>query len=152
MKTRIRTSRYLEIAIVISLVAVWMMSGARGVRALQDSEDMPPPFGLAQGQTARLNILNSSEASGLVIDWKFLDSTGRVVAQSDGRNFIPTDQFRSFDVNGDSLDVARDRFGRIQLRVVVTTVGNPDTTQPKVSVEVLDNSSGKTTVFCANNL
>jgi hypothetical protein len=152
MKTRIRTSRYLEIAIVISLVAVLMMSRAGGVGAFQDSEDMPPPFGLTQGQTARLNVLNSSEAGGYAINWKFLDSMGRVVAQSDGRTFIPADQFRSFDVNGDSLDVARDAFGRIQLRVVVTTIGNPNDTQPKVSVEVLDNSSGKTTVFCANNL
>ncbi|HEV8370542.1 MAG TPA: hypothetical protein VGQ39_21505 [Pyrinomonadaceae bacterium] len=152
MRERIRTKRYLVMMMVISLATIWMMSGPRRVRAIQDVENMPPPFGLAAGQTARLNILNTGEVNGYAIDWRFLDSMGRVVARSDGRTFIPTDQFRSFDVNGDSLDVARDAFGRIQLRVVVTTIGNPNDTQPKVAVEVLDNSSGKTTVFCANNL
>ena len=77
---------------------------------------------------------------------------GRVIAQSDGRVFLPTDQFRSFDVNGDSLDVERDRFGRIELRAVVTAIGNPEENNLKVSVEVIDNTTGKTTVFCQNNL
>ncbi len=96
--------------------------------------------------------VNNCKASGYVINWKFLDSMGRVIAQSDGRVFLPTDQFRSFDVNGDSLDVERDRFGRIELRAVVTAIGNPEEKNLKVSVEVIDNTTGKTTVFCQNNL
>jgi len=158
MKRVIGRSRFFEVAIAISLATVWVMSGPRSVIALQDSEDMPPPFGLALGQTARLNILNSGQPRGYIIDWKFLDSTGRVVAQSDGRVSVPTDQFRSFDLDGDSLALPRDRFGRVQLRAVVTTVGNPeesgngDLKNLGVSIEVVDNATGKTTVFCQNNL
>src|SRR5215813_12861213 len=104
---KIRSIRTKLIVVVIAMVAaavIWMTSPARHVLAVQDPEYTPSPFGLAPGQTARLSILNSGEARGYIIVWKFLDSTGRVLAQAAERTFIPTDQFRSIDVDGDALD------------------------------------------------
>jgi len=152
MKRVLRSNRYFELALVISLVTAWTISGVTGVGAFQDSEDMPPPFGLAQAQSARLNILNSGEARGYIINWKFVDGDGQPLAESDRDVLIPIDRFMSFDLDGDSLNAIRDRFGRIQLRAVVTAVGNPDTKNLKISVEVVDHATGKTTVFCHNNL
>lgn len=142
--------KYLGLAIVISLVTVWIMIGAGGAGAFQDSEDMPAPIGLAPGQTARLNILNRGEERGYIINWKFVDSDGQTLVQSDRDTLIPIDRFMSFDLHGDSLSDIRDRFGRVQLRAVVTAVGNPDTRNLHVSVEVFDNDTGKTTFVLTN--
>ena len=62
--------------------------------------------GLASGQTARLNALNSGEEKGYVIDWKFLDTQGRVLAQSQESVFLPAVQMKSFDLNAADLEGA----------------------------------------------
>jgi len=51
----------------------------------------------------------------------------------------------SFDLDGNSIERGRDRFGRIQMRVVVTTERREP--EPHISVEVIDNATGKTTVL-----
>ena len=133
--------------IAIALVAaavIWVGWPASRVLAVEDPENMPAPFGLARGQTARLNILNNGAERGYNIDWKFLDNMGRVIAEGPQPHLVLSRQFVSFDVDGDSLDVLRDRFGRVQLRAVVTAVGNPDTKNLRVSLEVFDNDTGKT--------
>jgi len=141
------------------VAAIWFAWGARRAQALADSETVLSPIGITFGQTARLNVLNSGAEKGLVVDWKFLDSAGRTLARGPEPHLIPAGQFRSFDVNGDELGAERDRLGRIQLRAVVTTLGGPDTKAKNgdhcVSVEVIDNATGKTTFttkFCQNNL
>jgi hypothetical protein len=130
---------------VIALVAaavIWTSWPASPLLAVQDPESMPPPFGLAQGQTARLNVFNNGEQSGIII-YSFLDSLGNTLAQSE-RVMAPPDHIMSFDLDGDSIDRVRDRFGRIQLRGVVTAVGNPDTKNLRISLEIFDNATGKT--------
>jgi hypothetical protein len=104
---------------------------------------MPSPFGLASGQTARLNLWNPGRFAIVGPEYRFLDSAGRILAQSEGRLVIQPRQFVSFDLNRDSLNVFPDRFGRIQLQAVVTALGGPDT-RLHVSVEVFDNETGKT--------
>ena len=152
MKTRHARMKLVALLIaLIALAAIWAGWGAGRVAAIEDSEEMPPPFGLAMGQTARLSILNSSTESGIIIiGGKFLDSAGRTLAQPVGRGLISPGQFMSFDLDGDSLDVTRDRFGRIQLRAVVTALGGPSTRNLDVSLEVFDNVTGKTTAFIAD--
>ena len=144
---KIRNTRTKLIAVVIGMVAlaaVWAVWGTGRVLAIEDSEEKPPPFGLAQGQTARLNILNSSTESGIIIiGGKFLDSAGRVLVEIKLHPISPG-QFMSFDLDGDSLDVTRDRFGRTQVRAVVAAIGNPDVKNLRVSLEVFDNVTGKT--------
>ena len=145
MKAMVRSTRLLGIAIALVAAAlIWTGWPPSRVLAVQDPESMPPPFGLAQGQTARLNILNSGEERGYIIDWKFLDSAGRVLAEDPQRQIIPPGQFVSIDVDGSGLGTMGDRFGRIQLRGVVTAIGNPDTKNLRISLEVFDNDTGKT--------
>jgi hypothetical protein len=159
------------ILIVIALVAgalIWADRGASRVAAIQDSQgDITPaprscggcalldPFGLAVGQAARLTVLNSGEDRGIIIEWKFLDSQGNTLAQSEEPVRVPAEQMRSFDLDGDTLDRLRDPFGRVQMRAVVRALGGPDTRNLKVSIEVFDKASGRTTsttAFCSNNL
>jgi hypothetical protein len=135
-------------AIVTALVAAavilahWPLSH---VLAIQDSEDFPPPFGLAQGQTARLTLFNSGETAVVGSEYKFLDSRGNTLAQSAERIVIEPSQFQYFDFDlPDPPPGILDPFGRIQLRAVVTTIGNPDEKNLRVSLEVFDNATGKT--------
>src|SRR4030095_8981201 len=115
------------------LFVIWMVWSPGPVKAVQDPESMPPSFGLARGQTAPLNIVNTGEERGYIIDWKFLDSMGRVVPEGPQPHLIPVDQFKSFDLDADSLAIAGDQFGRIQLRAVVTALGGPDANNLHVS-------------------
>ena len=151
MKTRHPRTKLIALVIALAAsAAIWAAWGAGRVAAIEDSEEMPPPFGLAMGQTARLNILNSGTESGIIIiGGKFLDSAGRVLVEIKLHPISPG-QFMSFDLDGDSLDVTRDRFGRIQVRAVVTALGGPDTRNLHVSLEVFDNVTGKTTAFIAD--
>jgi hypothetical protein len=169
MKAGNRSTKLIAIVIaLVTVVLVWANWGASRVAAIQDSQgDITPtprscggcalldPFGLAVGQAARLTVLNSSEDRGFIINWKFLDSEGRTLAQSEERVMVLPGQMKSFDLDGDTLDRVRDAFGRIQMRAVVRALGGPDTRNLKVSIEVFDKSSGRTTsttAFCSNNL
>jgi hypothetical protein len=73
MKTQ--NTRMKLIAVVIALVAlasVWAAWGGGWVIAIQDSEDMPSPFGLARGQTARLTVLNIGERAVVGPEYRLL--------------------------------------------------------------------------------
>ena len=147
MRTR-RTQTEL-LAIVIALVvlaAVWSTWGASLVNAIQDSEEMPSPFGLAQGQTARINVFNpAAEVVGFCPC--IFDADGNLLIEFKCVRVAPGRTI-SFDLDGDSVDRVRDRFGRIQMRAVVRALGGPDTKPGfQVSIEVFDNATGETTVL-----
>jgi hypothetical protein len=113
------------------------------VQAIQDSEDFPSPIGLAQGQTARLTVMNIGDEQGFV-NWKFLDAFGRTLAETPEPHLIPPGQFRSFDFDLPNPPPGiADVFGRAQVRVIVRTVGNPDIKILRASVEVFDNATGR---------
>jgi hypothetical protein len=130
--------------VLLAAAGIWSCWPSSRVLAIEDPESSPVPFGLALGQTVRLNILNKGQERGCVIYWKFLDSAGRVLAEDPQRQIIPPGQFVSIDVDGSGLGTMGDRFGRIQLRAVVTAAGNPVTKNLKVSLEVFDNETGRT--------
>ena len=138
-------------AIIISLVAatvIWAVWGVGRVDAIQDSEDRPSPFGIAQGQTARLNIFNGGDSGIIIIGGRFLDSRNNVLMEI-GREpmEIAPGRIMSFDFSIDEHNALADVFGRIQMRAVVTSLGGPDTKRNlQVSVEVVYNSDGKTPV------
>ncbi len=129
------------------------------MQAVQDSEISSFSFGTAIGQTARLNVLNCGD-QGFIINWKFLDSDGRVLVRGPEPDRIAPGKTVSYDPN--DVNAPRDRFGRIQMRAVVEGIGNPDIFQRNVSVsvEAIDNATGKSTLFvareaakgCSNNL
>jgi len=129
--------------------------GARRAQAFQGSETFLPyieTIGIASGQTARLNALNTNAERGIIIDWKFLDSQGRILAQSREPQLIPPGQMRSFDLNADEVNVTRDPSSRVQVIAIIRTIEDPDTIYLHTSLEVLDNSTGKTTVFVSPTL
>lgn len=149
--------------VITSLAAVWLGWKTNPVQAIEDFEIGTVSWGVAPGQTARLNLLNCGDApEGLVINWSFLDADGRVLKRSPGPLLIEPGRTISVDLGADQLNAPRDRFGRIQMRAVVKGLGGPDTfsRQAAASVEVIDNATGRTAVFvsgaavkgCSNNL
>ena len=135
------------IAIVLAVsVTVWTSWPTRHVHAIQDSEDFPPPFGLASGQTARLTLFNSGDTAIVGPEYKFLNSRGEVLRESADTIIILPGHFRSVDFNlpNPPPGTPPDAFGRIQLRAQVTSIGNPDVKTLTVSVEVFDNATGRT--------
>jgi len=148
--------------VLIALAAIWFGWNTNSVQAVQDSEINSFSFGAAVGQTARLNVLNCGDDQGFIINWKFLDGNGSVLKRSPEPRNIPPGKTISFDVNADELNAPRDRFGRIQMRAVVKGLGGPDTfnRNASVSVEVIENATGKSALFvsreaakgCSNNL
>jgi hypothetical protein len=146
MKTRSRRTIQIVFALAVALAVILTPGNARRVDALAEDHNQFV-VGLSSGQTARLSALNNGEETGIIIDWKFLDSQGRVLAQSPERQLIAPGQMGSFDLNADELNATRDRFGRIQIRAVAQSVGNQNDNELHVSLEVFDNATGKTTVL-----
>ena len=140
-----RSQTFLAVALALTVVIFWISWTSQRVQAIQDSEDFPPPFGLAPGQTARLTLFNSGETAIVGPEYRFLNSRGDILARSEDRIVILPGHFRSFDVDLPNPPPGTvDLFGRIQMRVVVTTIGNADTKTLRTSVEVFDNDTGKT--------
>jgi hypothetical protein len=101
------------------------------------------PVGITFGQTARVNILNTSDGAIIVIDGgKFVDSDGNVIAEF--RGTIGPGKMMSFDLNAD--DIVRES-NRIQIRVVFSANNSRSLV---TSMEVFENATGKTTVFIGN--
>ena len=156
MKTAKTTKKLFVTAIaLVTTVAIWATFGASRTQAFQGSETFLPyieTIGIAPGQTARLNAFNSNEERGIIINWKFLDSQGRILAQSREPQLIPPGQMRSFDLNADEVNATRDPSSRVQVIAIIRTIEDPDTIYLHASLEVLDNSTGKTTVFVSPTL
>ena len=146
--------------VLIALTAICFGWNTNSVQAVQDSEISSFSFGTAIGQTARLNVLNCGDEQGIIINYKFLDSDGRVLVRGPEPDRIAPGKTVSYDVN--DVNAPRDRFGRIQMRAVVKGIGNPNefNRNVSVSVEVIDNANGKSALFvspeaakgCVNNL
>ena len=146
MKPSYVSLRLIAIVLVLAAAAiVWTSLPARQVYAIQDSEDFPSPFGLAQGQTARITLFNSGETAIVGPEYRFLNGHGVILARSTGEILIPPGQFRYFDFDLPNPPPGTvDFFGRIQLRVEVSAIGNPDEKVLHASVEVFDNATGRT--------
>jgi hypothetical protein len=148
MKGMYIAAKLLTIVIGLTAVFLWSSWPVREVKAIQDSEDFPAPFGLARGQTARLTLFNVGETAVVGPEYKFLNGHGVVLARSIEEIVIPAGQFRYFDFDLPNPPPGTvDLFGRMQIRAVVNAVGNPDIKNVRVSVEVFDNDTGKTTLI-----
>src|SRR5215470_6168154 len=156
MKTAKTTKKLFVTTIaLVTTAAIWATLGARRAQAFQGSEAFLPyieQVGIARGQTARLNALNTNAISEFVIDWRFLDSQGRILAQSREPQLIPPGQMRSFDLNADEVNATRDPSSRVQVIAIIRTIEDPDTIYLHTSLEVLDNSTGKTAVLVSPTL
>ncbi len=156
MKTAKTIKKLFVTAIALATTAaIWATLGARRAQAFQSSETFLPyieQVGIAPGQTARLNAFNTNEERGIIINWKFLDSQGRILAQSREPQLIPPGQMRSFDLNADEVNTTRDPSSRVQVIAIIRTIEDPDTIYLHTSLEVFDNATGKTTVSVSPTL
>ena len=103
------------------------------------------PVGFTRGQTARLTFANIGETRGIVIDWRFIDADGEIVATSERPLTIPFGKMVSVDLDRNTLPRPEARV-QIRAEVEVLTHGNPRN-DLSTSLEVFDNDTGKTTVF-----
>ena len=104
-------------------------------------------IGIAQGETARLNVTNPDETRPMIINWKLVDSDGEVLDRRDGQPIERTMTLAAghsafLQVNADNL-LGRDEV-RLNFRAVVTfhqadpTDNNPLPPDPCMpSVEIM---------------
>ena len=102
------------------------------------------PVGITLGQTARLTFANIGETRGFVVNCRFIDADGMIVARSERPLTIPFGKMVSVDLDRDTLPRPEARV-QIRAEVDVLTSGNPD--KLSTSLEVFDNDTGKTTVY-----
>jgi hypothetical protein len=120
-------------------------------------------FGIAPGQTARYTWANLNdpdprkrefEPSRILV--RLLAADGSVIAQDEGAA-VGAGQFQSFDFNRDRINLTGEPgTGRLQARLEVTVIGTHRVTDITLkrgvigafddAVEIIDNSSGRTTV------
>jgi hypothetical protein len=103
------------------------------------------PVGITLGQTARLTFANIGEIRGFIVNWRFIDADGVIVARSEQPLTIPFGKMVSVDLNRDTLPRTDPRV-QIRAQIEVLSPGNPRQTL-RQSLEVFDNASRKTTVF-----
>ncbi len=99
------------------------------------------PVGIALGQTARVNILNTGDRAIVIEGGKFLDNDGNVIATF--RGTIDPGKTMSFDLDRDSF--IREE-NRVEIHVVLEGPV-PHLHDARLSLEVFNNADGKTTVF-----
>ena len=106
------------------------------------------PVGITLGQTARLTFANVGEPRGFIVNWRFIDADGVIVARSERPLTIPFGKMASVDLNRDTLTRNEARV-QIRAEVEVLPPGDPHSNLSS-SLEVFDNDTGKTTVFIWN--
>ena len=133
MKTRPTSS-------ILALALAFLVLGAMQAQAIIIVNSRP--VGITFGQTARINLSNTSDRAIIIIGGKFFDSDGNILAEF-GRQVIEAGKIMSFDLNAD--DIIRER-NRIQIRGVIESP-EPNLRGAIISVEVFNNADGRTTVF-----
>lgn len=126
-----------------------------------------PPMGFVFGQTIRITVAHVRTDSGqdqtppdIRVGVWLLDAQGRVIAQSEQLQ-IPRNEFRSFDFNRAALTLPGEPgTGRLQVHArVVMHVAEPYqfTDDPNAtgllvpSLELIDNSTGRTAAACGGS-
>jgi hypothetical protein len=89
-------------------------------------------------------VFNSSEDRAIIINGgKFQDSQGTILAEF-GRTTVAPQHMFSFTLDRETLPRGE---SRLQVSAAVTFPSMPDLRDARVSVEVIDNATGKTTVL-----
>jgi hypothetical protein len=123
---------------MLAVVGALLMLGANHVSAIVIDW---VPIGIAFGQTARANILNTSDRAIIMIGGRFVDSDGSVLGEF--RGSIEAGKIMSFDLNRDTLPRPENR---VQIHVVIEGP-EPHLRKAGMSLEVFNNADGKTTAF-----
>ena len=145
MKTQTTFSKILP---TLALAAVLSVCAAASPRALAEDPRMcggcQLPVGLAREQSISATVLNSSESRTItIIGGKFRDGQGTILAEF-GRTTVAPQQMFSFTLDRETLPRGE---SRLQISAAVTFPSMPDLRDARVSVEVIDNATGKTAVL-----
>jgi hypothetical protein len=95
-------------------------------------------FGIALGQTARVNFLNLSQREIVMVTGRFVDSDGTLLDEFRGE--VAPGTTISFDLNRDSISRETNR---LQIHVEIDSP-QPDTKHAAPSFEVVNNDDGRT--------
>jgi hypothetical protein len=95
-------------------------------------------FGIALGQTARVNFLNLSQREIVMVAGRFVDGDGTLLDEFRGE--VAPGTTMSFDLNRDSISREPNR---LQVHVEIDSLG-PDTKHAAPSFEVINNDDGRT--------
>ena len=126
-------------SLLIALLLGFLALGATKAQAFIVIDGRP--VGIALGQTARVNILNTGDRAFIIEGGKFLDNDGNVIATF--RGTIDPGKTMSFDLDRDSF--IREE-NRVEIHVVLEGPV-PHLHDARLSLEVFNNADAKTTVF-----
>lgn len=155
-------ARIVAIGFTIAIAAAAVGAGVAHLKAFNPQPD-PPRFGMvgiAEGQTARLNLVNLLQPGASTVppdpcraELQFLDGDGNVMASRLVRleaghaaflDFAPT--FVPVNTVGDAIAPLR---AEIRANVELGTAGLPP--DPcRATLEIFDNATARTTVFIAS--
>jgi hypothetical protein len=133
----------IAVAIATTVWTAWGTRRAGAVTVPSDKMYGTGVFSLAQFQATSAHVVNTGEESGIVIDWRVLDSAGNVHAESDRRR-VELGQASSFDFGPLELAEGQRMAIRLELRVAGASRNKPGFIATQ---EVYNVGDGQTTVF-----
>ncbi|HWO02634.1 MAG TPA: hypothetical protein VNS63_25560 [Blastocatellia bacterium] len=146
MKTRNTSTKLVAMVLAVGiLVAIWTLWGAsRAVAGPEPHLRTTGMVGIARGQTFQLNCLNLG-SEPILVHFRILDSDGNPLAIMPCE--IPPGHAASPSLNRD--DIGREG-NRIEVRAEESTARERDQRNLLITVEVFNNSDGKTTFGFVN--
>jgi len=139
MKKQNARTRFLAMAVTLGMLT----SPASRVLAIQDSEDMPSPIGIAFGQTLYLNVCNTGSRDPIQVEMMILDDDGTALDRA--RQLVLPGHTESLVLNRDHIPGHAE--SRVLTRAVVKSLGGPDTRNLVISQEVVDNETQRTMIL-----
>jgi hypothetical protein len=141
---------FIRYSLIVLLIGLSALADSRAYAQEQNNhiELQSLSWGLSQGQTARISVVNSLIADGSVrsvtVRIQLLDMEGAVMAQSDEIRVAPG-KTRFWDVPRESLP-GGEPTGRLQVRarILVTTQSVFRQSPLAPSVELIDSGTGRT--------
>jgi hypothetical protein len=136
---------------------VILAGAALGRTAMAFNPQPDPPFGMvgiAQGQTARLNLVNAASPTAALFPppcrarLRFLDADGNVLSRMTADVPAGHATFLDFSPASNPTNLG-DAVGplRAEIRAAVTSLDNEFAPPCRLSVEIFDNATGRTTVL-----
>jgi hypothetical protein len=162
MKTRNRQTKLRATALAIGLLAaIFVAWGARPAQAIIIN-GKTGLFGVAEGQTVRVSIVNLAQTKGGVVPCiGIFDLNGTEIARQESTRSLMMGQGMFFDFDAASFGLRGGERAQIRVEVKLEQPPDPTRTQPPdptrpedvmVTVEVFDTDTGKTMFIVPSTL